>query len=206
MIGSDPEGADLESRVVSSLRPHRTLLREHSPGLYVPIPRHHRHRRPPGRQGNKPGNDNDPRYRRDATSVSPAAVRSGTHGGHWKITQYMYQQLPEQSEGAAPASSGSATRIRARSASACGRRARRGAGGHVDLPARTGAGQVDVGVAGAVRVPALGAVGAAGGHEVESGTGGHVVGASSGGRKSRRRCGGTTGLACPARSDGPSWS
>jgi len=64
-------------------------------------------------------------------------------------------------EGAAPASSESATRIRARSASACGRRARRGAGGHVDLPARTGAVQVDVGVAGAVRVPALGAAGAA---------------------------------------------
>jgi hypothetical protein len=38
-----------------------------------------------------------------------------------------------------------------------GRRARRGVGGHVDLPARTGAVQVDVGVAGAVRVPALGA-------------------------------------------------
>ena len=26
MIGADLEGADLESRVVSSLRPHRTLL------------------------------------------------------------------------------------------------------------------------------------------------------------------------------------
>ena len=51
-------------------------------------------------------------------------------------------------EGAAPASSKSATRIRARSASACGRRARCGAGGHVDLPARTGAVQVDVGVTG----------------------------------------------------------
>jgi hypothetical protein len=109
MIGVDLEGAHLESRVVSSLRPHRTLLREHSPGLYVPIPRHHRHRRTWGRQGNKPGNDHDPRYRRDATSASPAAVRSGTHGGLWKITQYIYQQLPEQSEGAAPASSGSAT-------------------------------------------------------------------------------------------------
>jgi ketosteroid isomerase-like protein len=67
-------------------------------------------------------------------------------------------------EGAAPASSESATRIRERSASACGRRARRGAGGHADLPARTGAVQVDVGVAGAVRVPALGVAGAAGGH------------------------------------------
>jgi hypothetical protein len=172
MIGADLEGADLESRVVSSLRPHRTLLSRTFAWTYVPIPRHHHHRRPRGSQGNKPGNDHDPRYRGDATSASSAAVRSGTYGGHWKITQYMCQQLPEQSEGAAPASSGSATRIRARSASACGRRARRGAGGHVDLPARTGAGQVDVGVAGAVRVPALGAVGAAGGHEVESGTGG----------------------------------
>jgi hypothetical protein len=66
---------------------------------YVPIRRHHRQRRPRGSQGNKSGDDHDPRYRRDATSVSPAAVRSGTHGGHWKITQYMYQQLPEQSGG-----------------------------------------------------------------------------------------------------------
>ena len=40
----------------------------------------------------------------------------------------MYQQMPEQQEGAAPASSESATRIRIRSASACGRRARRGSG------------------------------------------------------------------------------
>ncbi len=60
-------------------------------------------------------------------------------------------------EGTAPASSGSATRIRARSASACGRRARRGSGYARRLPARTGAVQVDVGVARAVRVPALGA-------------------------------------------------
>ena len=35
----------------------------------------------------------------EATSASPAAVRSGTHRGHWKITQYMYQQMPEQSGG-----------------------------------------------------------------------------------------------------------
>lgn len=52
MIGSDLDGADPESRVVSSLRPHRTLL---------------------------------------------------SRKGHWKITQSM--QLPERSEGAAPASS-----------------------------------------------------------------------------------------------------
>lgn len=77
----------------------RRRFREHAPGLYVPIRRHHRQRRPRGSQGNKPGDDHDPRYRRDATSASPAAVRSGTHGGHWKITQYMYQQMPEQSGG-----------------------------------------------------------------------------------------------------------
>jgi len=77
-------------------------------------------------------------------------------------------------EGAAPASSGSVVRIRARSASACGRRARRGAGGHFDLPARTGAVQVDVGVAGAVHVPARGAAGAAGGHGSHRCTEGNV--------------------------------
>jgi hypothetical protein len=26
-------------------------------------------------------------------------VRQYTHRGHWKITQYMYQQMPEQSGG-----------------------------------------------------------------------------------------------------------
>jgi hypothetical protein len=91
---------ELETVVgVSSLRPHTTPLSRHAPGLYVPIRRHHRQRRPRGSQGNKPGDDHDPRYRRDATSASPAAVRSGTKGGHWKITQYMYQQMPEQSGG-----------------------------------------------------------------------------------------------------------
>jgi len=51
-------------------------------------------------------------------------IRSGLEGadlGHWRITQYMHQPMPEQSEGAAPSSSESATRIRARSASAGGR-------------------------------------------------------------------------------------
>jgi hypothetical protein len=32
--------------------------------------------------GQKPRDDHDPRCRRDATSASPAPVRSGTHGGH----------------------------------------------------------------------------------------------------------------------------
>ena len=91
MIGSDPEGADLESRVASW---SASAISD------------------------------------AAAAVSPAAVRSGKHGGQWKITQYMYQQIPEQSGGVAPASSESATRIRARPApaSACGRRARRGFG------------------------------------------------------------------------------
>jgi hypothetical protein len=95
--------------------------------------------------GQQARDDHDPRYRQDATSASPAAVRSGKQGGQWKITQYMYQQMPEQSGGVAPTSCESATPIRTCSASACGRLARRGVG-HVDLPARTGAVQVDTGV------------------------------------------------------------
>jgi hypothetical protein len=87
-----------------------------------------------------------------------------THGGHLEDHAVHVPAVAGAVEGAAPASSESGTPIRARSASACGRRARRGAGGHVDLPARTGAGQVEVGAGGAVRVPALGAAGAAGGH------------------------------------------
>lgn len=38
----------------------------------------------------------------DATSDDAAAVgavRPGTHEGHWKITQYMYPQMPEQPGG-----------------------------------------------------------------------------------------------------------
>jgi hypothetical protein len=49
MIGSDLEGADLESRVASWVA-----------SAALPA---------------------------DAASASPAAVRSGTDGGHWKITQ-----------------------------------------------------------------------------------------------------------------------
>ena len=33
----------------------RRRIREHAPGVYVPIRRHHRQRRPRGSQGNKPG-------------------------------------------------------------------------------------------------------------------------------------------------------
>jgi hypothetical protein len=109
MIGADLEGADLESRVVSSLRPHRTLLSRTFAWTLRSDSTTSPSQATSGPSGHKQGNDNDPRYRRDATIASSAAVRSGTHGGHWKITQYMYQQLPEQSEGAAPASSGSAT-------------------------------------------------------------------------------------------------
>jgi hypothetical protein len=112
-------------------------------------------RRPSGSRGNEPGDDHDPRYRREAASASPAAARSGTHGSHRKIMQYMDQQMPEQQEGAAPASGGTASRMWAHSASACGRRARRGSALRRRLRARTGAVQVDVGVGGAVRVPAL---------------------------------------------------
>ena len=82
MIGADLEGADPESRaarwagVVSQytgnaavMQPElETVLREsstsshigrrfleHAPGLYVPIRRHHRQRRPRSNQDNKPG-------------------------------------------------------------------------------------------------------------------------------------------------------
>jgi len=113
--------------------------------------------------GQQARDDHDPRYRQDATSASPAAVRSGKHGGQWKITQYMYQQMPEQSGGVAPTSSESATPIRTCSVSACGRLARRGVG-HVDLPARTGAVQVDAGVVPRRPCACSRAAGAAGSH------------------------------------------
>ena len=73
----------------------------------------------------------------------------------------MYQQMPEQQEGAAPASSESATRIRIRPhplRSPSTTRLRL----HRRLRARTGAVQVDAGVAGAIRSPALGAPGRTG--------------------------------------------
>jgi hypothetical protein len=35
----------------------------------------------------------------DPESRVAGAVRQCTHGGHWKITQYMHQQMPEQSGG-----------------------------------------------------------------------------------------------------------
>ena len=92
----------------------------------------------------------------DATSASAAAARPGTHRGHWKITQYMYRQVSERPGGGCSGiqrvrqpDSGT-FRIRWRSPGTTRLRLYR------RLPARTGAVQVDVGVAGAVRVPALG--------------------------------------------------
>jgi len=35
----------------------------------------------------------------DLGSRVAGVVRQYTHGGHWKITQYMHQQMPEQSGG-----------------------------------------------------------------------------------------------------------
>jgi hypothetical protein len=75
MIGSDLQGADLESRL----------------------------------SGNKPGDDHDPRYRRDATSASPAAVRSTTRGATGKSRSTCTSGCRSSQEGAAPASSESAT-------------------------------------------------------------------------------------------------
>ena len=66
MIGSDLEGADLESRVASRAA---SATSDDAAAVRAVIQ-------------TKPGDDHDPRYRRDATSASPAADRSGTHGGH----------------------------------------------------------------------------------------------------------------------------
>ena len=63
--------------------------------------------------------DHDPRYRRDATSASPAAARSGTHGATGKSRSTCTSRCRSSQEGAAPASSESSTRLRARSAAAC---------------------------------------------------------------------------------------
>jgi len=40
-------------------------------------------------------------YTGNAAVMRPGfeTVPSGTHGGHWKITQHMYQQMSEQSGG-----------------------------------------------------------------------------------------------------------
>ena len=84
-----------------------------------------------------------------ATSDDAAAVRA-------VIGADMYQQMPEQSGGGCSGilrvrhPDSGAFRIRSRSAGTTRLRLRR------RLPARTGAVQVDIGVAGAVRVPALG--------------------------------------------------
>ena len=104
---------------------------------------------------------------RAAGETQPARLRQlfalEARGARGRSRSTWASRCRSSQEGAAPASSESATRMRAPSASACGRRARRGAGGHADLPARTGAVQADAGVAGAVRVPALGVAAAAGG-------------------------------------------
>ena len=105
-----------------------------------------------------------PRYGRDATSASPAAVRSGTHGATGRSRSTCTSRCRSSQEGAAPASSESATPGSGHFPHPLAVAEHDAApGGHVDLPARTGAVQVDVGVAGAVRVPALGVAAAAGG-------------------------------------------
>ena len=101
MIRADLEGADLESRVAN----RAGVVSQYTGNAAVTQPELE-------------------------TVAGRAAVRSGTHGGHRKITQYMYQQMPEQSGGGC---SGICwymycTRLRARSAAACVRRARRGSG------------------------------------------------------------------------------
>ena len=66
MIGSALEGAGLESRESAAYGHIRRRFRDMRLDFCVPIRRHHRQRRPRGSQGNKPGDDHYPRYRRDA--------------------------------------------------------------------------------------------------------------------------------------------
>jgi hypothetical protein len=90
------------------------------------------------------------------TSWAASAIRT-RRGGRWKITQSMYRQMPEQSGGGCSGICrvrypGSGTfRIRLGSPRTTRPRLRR------HLAARTGAVQVDVGVAGAVHAHARGA-------------------------------------------------
>jgi hypothetical protein len=146
MIGSDLEGADLESRVASWAA---SVISNDATAVRAVIKVYGDRLAATDVAGVVS------RYRGNATSASPAAVRCGTHGATGRSRSACASRCRSSQEGAAPASSESATRI---PASACGSpgttrlRLRR------YLPARTGAVQVDVGVAGAVRVPALGAL------------------------------------------------
>ena len=138
----------------------RHRFREHAPGPYVPIRRHHRQRRPRGSQGNKPGDDHDPRYQRDATSSSPVAVRSERtgpledHAVHVPADAGAVRRGLLRHLGSPPPGFGHVPHPLAV--------AEHDAAPRSTCPYRGV--QVDVGVAGAVRVPALRAVGAAGGH------------------------------------------
>ena len=85
MIGSDLEGADLESRSQRLTATYDAAFGTcawtlRSDSTTSPSKATSR------QSGQQAGRSCDPRYRRDATRASPAAVRSGTHGGHWKIT------------------------------------------------------------------------------------------------------------------------
>ncbi len=125
-------------------------FQEHAHGLYVPIRRHHRQRRARGSQGDKPG---------AITIRATGETQPGVSGScsFWNARRPMEDHAGHVAAVAGAVGGGCSGiwRVRhpdrARSASACGRRARRGAGGHVDLPARTGAVQVDVGGAGGHR-------------------------------------------------------
>ena len=74
MIGPDPEGADLESRVTSRAA---SAISDDAAAVGAVI------------------ETCGGRLAADVAGV----VRQYTHGGHWKITQYMYQQMPEQPGG-----------------------------------------------------------------------------------------------------------
>ena len=75
MIGSDLEGADLESRVASWAA---SAISDDAPAVRAVIEAY-----------------GDRLAAADVVGV----VSQYTHGGHWKITRYMYQQMPEQPGG-----------------------------------------------------------------------------------------------------------
>jgi hypothetical protein len=87
-------------------------FREHAPGLYVPIRRHHRQRRPRGSQGNKPGTITI----RATGETQPARLRQlfvlerTEATGRSRST--CTSSCRSSQEGTAPASSQSAIRIR----------------------------------------------------------------------------------------------
>jgi hypothetical protein len=116
MIGSDLEGADLESRRASWAA---SVISDDAAAVRAVIEAYGDRLAATDVAGVVS------RYPGNATSPSPAALRSRRHGGTERSRSACASRCRSSQEGAAPASSEPATRI---PASACGRRVRRGSG------------------------------------------------------------------------------